>query len=611
MAVILKNLRPLFWLLIFGVLQRIFIFILCHSKIESASEVLCALFLGIIFDLNFLSILFLFYLLLENIHKKIANAIFLSFAVLWIVLNAFDVISFYYLGIRCSINSFELFSVNDLANKASDSSIAIKALALLIVFVFILFKIKKEILPDFTSNKLKQKLLFGCIFFILSLTYLPYPINYYSHQINISNAAKQLSLNSYYSWTKSFLHTKNEYIMNEQEALASFKMQQGYSNTTDFIDREVNYTDMAYDNVVLIIMESFGANRIGALNGDKHLSPHFDSLCAEGTLYTKCFSSGPRTQYGISSIFFGFPHILGYNLFRENKLKHAFNGLIKLAEKNKYKTHFIHGGSAAYDDMELFLSADAALTVKDVDDIKEFKFKNTWGVDDESLFSFSEKYIADNSGKNLFCILSMTNHEPHQVPADFKAGDNIKDLEKKESAFLYSDQALGTFVQKLRHSNKYKNTLIIITGDHAEGYSSRDNETKLFHVPLLIIDHKNKNIKNNMICSHADIAEYVLSKTKFKGKSHFINHNLNNVKSGQAYYRNYNNDIYQVTDSVIYRYNLIDRSFCKLYCDSNMYVTKQERIENIDPKNALILKNMKANYTSLQYLFENGMYHAN
>lgn len=611
MAVILKSVRPFFWLLIFGVLQRLSIFIFCYSRIESTSEVIYALFLGIIFDLNFLSVLFLFYLLIENIHKKIANFVFLSFTILWIILNVFDLISFYYVGIRCSINSFELFSINDLSDKVSDSSIVIKALALLILFVFILFKIKKEILPDFTFIKLKQKLLFGCIFFILSFTYLPYPINYYSHQVNISDAAKQLSLNSYYSWAKSFLHAKNECIMNPQEALVNFKKQQGYSNKANFIDREVNYTDTAYDDVVLIIMESFGANRIGVLKGDKHLSPHFDSLCAEGTLYTKCFSSGPRTQYGISSIFFGFPHILGYNLFRENKLKQSFNGLIKLSEKNKYKTHFIHGGSAAYDDMELFLSADAAITVKDVDDIKDFKFKNTWGVDDESLFNFSSKYIANNSGKNLFCILSMSNHEPHEVPKDFKSGDTIKDLDKKERAFLYSDQALGIFIQKLKHSDKYKNTLIIITGDHAEGYSSRDNETKLFHVPLLIIDHKNKNVKNNKICSHADIAEYILSKTEFKGKSHFINHSLNYIKSGQAYYRNYNNDIYEVTDSVIYRYNLIDQSFCKLYCDSNMYVTKQEVIKNIDPENKIISENIKSYYTSLQYLFENGMYRAN
>ncbi len=611
MAVTLKMLRPFFWLLVFGVLQRLFIFILCYSKIENASEFFYALLLGIIFDLNFLSILFLFYLLVENLHKKIADFIFLSFIILWIILNVFDVISFYYTGIRCSINSFQLFCVNDISDKITDSAIVIKALVLLFAFIFILLKIKKEILPDFTSVKLKQKVLFGCIFFILSFMYLPYPINYYTYQVDIPDAAKQLSLNSYYSWTKSFLHTKNECIMDQQEALLNFKKQQGYSNEVVFIDREVNYTDTSYDIVVLIIMESFGANRIGVLNGDKALSPYFDSLCAEGTLYTKCFSSGPRTQYGISSIFFCFPHILGYNLFRENKLKQAFNGLIKLSGKNKYKTHFIHGGSAAYDDMEFFLSGDAAITVKDVDDIKDFKFKNTWGVDDESLFNFSEKYIANNSGKNLFCILSMSNHEPHQVPTDFKTADNIKDLDKKERTFLYSDQALGMFIRKLKQQEKHKNTLIIITGDHAESYSPRDNETKLFHVPLLIIDHKNKNSKNNKICSHADIAEYILSKTEFKGKSHFISYGLNEKQIGQAYYRSYNNDIYKVTDSLIYRYNLVNRSFSKLYCDSNMYVAKQEVITNIDPKNKIILENIKSYYTSLQYLFENGMYHTN
>lgn len=611
MAAILKTLRPFFWLLFFGSLQRLFIFILCTSRIENSSEVIYALLLGIIFDLNFLGILFLIYLLLEDLNKKISEFIFLLFIYIWIILNVSDLISFYYIGIRCSANSFQLFSVNDLFDKMSDSGIVIKALVLLAVFIIALLKLKKYILPNFTSFKIKQKLLLACLFFILSLTYLPYPINYYTYQVNISHNAKQLSLNSYYSWSKSFLHKQNEYIMDQQEALVSFKTQQGYSNTTSFIEREVNYTDTAYDNVVLIIMESFGANRIGILNGDKALSPHFDSLCAEGTLYTKCFASGPRTQYGISSILFGFPHILGYNLFRENKLKHAFNGVLHLSEKNNYKTHFIHGGSAAYDDMELFLNGDAALAVKDVEDIKDFKFRNTWGVDDEALFNFSEKYIAANSGKNLFCILSMSNHEPHQLPTDFKAADGIKDLDKKEKTFLYSDMALGMFIQKLKRSKKYDRTLIIVTGDHAESYSPRDNETKLFHVPLLIIDHQNKNSKNNKICAHADIAEFILSKTNYKGKSHFISNNLNNTQPGKTYYRNYNNDIYKVTDSLIYRYNLVDRSFCKIHVDANMYVATQEIVKDPDQVNKEIIEDIKSYYTSLQYLFENGMYHTN
>jgi phosphoglycerol transferase MdoB-like AlkP superfamily enzyme len=601
----LKLVRPFIFLLLIGALQRLFLFIVCPAFFESYSSLFLSLLTGVIYDTIFFSIVFIALILLSSIFsKKIISIAHFITVFSWIILNAFDLFSFRYLGVRASLNSFNLFSVHDLVGKISFSSITLLFIFFLVLFTTLVFLFRKKIVFNFFDYNARQKINVAIVLFISSFLYLPYPVNYYTDQLTISREARQLSLNPYYSWIASLLNRPGDYPVDKHLALASFKKQYGISESSEnFLARKVNYKDSAYDCVVLIIMESFGANRVGALEGEKKLSPNFDALCREGTLYTRCFACGPRTQYGISSIMFGFPHILGYNLFRKNKLKLPFSGLPARMAENKYQVHFLHGGDASYDDMDLLLNADKPVQLKDADDIKNYRFKNAWGVDDESLFNYSEKYI-QATGRNLYCLLTMSNHEPFQVPNDFKTAGNSFSLSEK--TFCYSDYALGEFIKKLKHTGKYDKALIIITGDHGELYNPNSSETKLYHVPLLIIDHKAKGIMNSTICSHADIAEFILSKTAYSGKSHFIGQRLTGKTSG-TYYSDYAGEIYKVTDSVIYRCNISTNKLAAIIPDQNMYVS---RVDVLNPdQHRQIVDDIRSYYTSMRFIFENGLYH--
>jgi phosphoglycerol transferase MdoB-like AlkP superfamily enzyme len=288
-------------------------------------------------------------------------------------------------------------------------------------------------------------------------------------------------------------------------------------------------------------------------------------------------------------------------------LKLPFSGLPRLLSENNYKTHFLHGGDALYDDMRLLVQSENPVDVKDAADIREYKFKNKWGVDDESFYKFSGDYIKNSKGKNFYCILSMSNHEPYELPGDFPSTRNLKGLLKAEKGFLYSDHALGTFIRDLKKSGAYGKSLIIITADHGESYAPVDDETKRYHVPLLIIDHRARNTSNPQPCSHADVAEFILQKTGYKGNSHFLGLGLAG-KPGLVFYRDYEDNIYKVTDSVIYRYNIRSAALSKLHCSESMYVQKRTPLAADQKEAADVIRNIQSCYTSFRYLFENGLY---
>lgn len=594
-----------------GAFLRILIFSFCNSKFDRLAELPTAIFSGLIFDLSFFSLIFIIYILLSSwLRKSAVNFFFITILFIWTILNAIDVYSIYYNGVRSSLNSLNLFKADDIIDKISYSTVDSGFVSLLVLGLAIIYSKRNLFIPSADFKGLKHKTLYVVLFAATTLLYLPFPLSYYNDQIKMSKEARQLAVNPFFSWGTSLLYSGSAYDMNPKEALKQFEKDY-YRNTTqkDFILRNVNYSDSAYNSVILIVLESFGSNRVGALNGKKHLSPNLDSLCNEGTLYTKCFACGPRTQYAISSLLFGFPHILGYNLFRENKLKLKFNGLMERLNGSGYTNHFLHGGHANYDDMDLFLKSEGKLNIKDARDISKYKFLNNWGVDDESFFDYSSEYISSFTGKNFYVLLTMSNHEPFQTPADFKLPSFSGELNGAEKTFYYSDHALGSFIRNLKRSGVYQKSLIIITGDHGENYNGESNDTKLYHVPLLIIDHKKRNSINTEIHSHADIAEYVLKKTGYVGVSHFIGRGLTDTSFKAGFYRGYEDEIYKVTDSLIYSYNPKSKVLSEFNYGKDFYVRDKKTLKLNIRQNQKIAESILSYYTANKFIFEQGMYH--
>jgi phosphoglycerol transferase MdoB-like AlkP superfamily enzyme len=589
-------------LLIYGIIGRA---VLIPSVLSFVgSDFLFAILAGSIYDLTLIGYLLLLVALLPAKGKNASQqALFSSVYIGYGIFVSFDIFSLRYTGVRTSLTTLNLFSIGDLAGKVTAIQLLVFVSSTLLLGVggyIVSVKIPRLELPNF-----RYRVLLAAGGALLTLVYLPFPLNYYSDQMKASSESKQIALTPYYSWAVSIFHPAEKFLISPDKAVSEFRLKHGFTDGSAFPVRHVNYPASDIDNVILIVLESFGANRVGILKGERKLSPVFDSLSAYGVLYDRCFACGPRTQYGITSLMFGFPHILGFNVFRENKQKVPFEGLHHLLERNGFNCHFLHGGAAGYDDMGLLLKAGSKIQIRDCRDIHQYKLRNSWGVDDESFLDYALSYIQSQKGKNFYCLLTMTNHEPHELPTNYIKDSELSDA---ENCFKYTDKALGRFINQIASWKLVGSSLIIITGDHGEKYQRDDKETKLFHVPLLVLDHGSTGVKHHPV-SHADVGEYILSRVGYHGKSNLLGLGIvNSNRSAEAYYRDYDNNLYKVTDSILYKYNIQRGDLTELELDAGGYVSKRTNIRKTAGKMAE--EEINSTYSTLQYLFQSGKYRA-
>jgi phosphoglycerol transferase MdoB-like AlkP superfamily enzyme len=309
-------------------------------------------------------------------------------------------------------------------------------------------------------------------------------------------------------------------------------------------------------NIVIVIMESFGANYIGRCNEGKGFSPQFDELSKEGVFFTSCRSNGPRSQHGIISLVSGFPAIQGVNLQRRKGVN-KFETLGNVLHQEGYKTQFIHNGDAGFDDMNDFFSQGGFERIVDINDFKTWKYKNEWGVSDEDLYERAYDLIwSGNKHPALSVLMTVSNHFPNEVPADFIASHpETKQMEKRQISYYYSDYALGKFMRKCKEHPEYKNTLFLILADHGEYYVPEDTEYKIFHIPALLLNSTKGAGVCDKICSQCDFGTTLLHDLHFPGAFHFIGQDIFSQSfKPVAFSKPYGNEVLLNIDGRIIRY---------------------------------------------------------
>lgn len=244
-------------------------------------------------------------------------------------------------------------------------------------------------------------------------------------------------------------------------------------------------------NVVLVIMESFSAEHIGALGAGRSLTPFFDRLAGDGLLFTGFYANGTRTNKGLSALLFSYPDFLPNEaLIRSFASRHRqFSSLAVLLKKKNYQTYFATGGAIGFDNMEGMLHKNGFDRLVGYTDFNlSSKRADRWTVPDEVTFDEAHRQFSEfaRHGKPFFgVILTLSNHTPYVVPEDFSGAP--PGSPEMSRAFLYSDWALGRFMERAGESAYFDNTVFVITGDHGVyGDFPMSEGHRRFRTPLLL-----------------------------------------------------------------------------------------------------------------------------
>ena len=281
-------------------------------------------------------------------------------------------------------------------------------------------------------------------------------------------------------------------------------------------------------NVVMVSMESHGADFVGALGDTRGLSPNLDRLAHEGILFTQMYATGLRTVRGLEALTLSLPPTPGHAVLMRSKNKGmaTLGGVFK---NEGYDALYLYGGYSYFDNMRDFFSGNGYTVIDRTELTKdEITHENVWGVADEDMFrrAMRELDTRTMAGKNVFVhIMTTSNHRPFTYPdkrIDIASGTS------REGAAKYADWAIGALIREAKSHAWFDNTIFVFVADHtSHGRGRMDLPPENYHIPMIIYGPKwIKPTTIDYVSSQIDVGPTILSLLNFSYRSSFFGQDI-------------------------------------------------------------------------------------
>lgn len=243
-------------------------------------------------------------------------------------------------------------------------------------------------------------------------------------------------------------------------------------------------------NLVIFIQESMGAQFTGFI-GKQNFTPNLDNLAQDYLSFTNLYSNGTRSVRGLAALTSGTLPINGIEVIKRNKSQEGYFTVASLLKPYGYKSSFIYGGEARFDNMKGWYLGNGFDEVIEQKDFTNPIFTSTWGVSDEDLvIKANEKFKSyyENKEKFVSVMFSSSNHMPFELP------DGKIEFEKNipktsvENAIKYADFAIGKFFELAKKEDYFKDTVFVVIADHnVRVYGDQIVPIDMFQIPAVIV----------------------------------------------------------------------------------------------------------------------------
>ena len=218
-------------------------------------------------------------------------------------------------------------------------------------------------------------------------------------------------------------------------------------------------------NVILIILESFSNKVIADLGGMHDIAPNLDSLCKTSTVFTSFYSTGNRSDRGISALLGGYPSLLSTSIMVYPEKSRSLTLLPEYFNRKNYHTSFYYGGDINFYNLKTFvLQSNCSQIITKADFPANLGRMSKWGVPDGYVFERALEDLKTEKEPFMKTIYTISSHPPFDVP--YSKIDGNSNEKKYLNSVAYADSCLGKFIDEFRKSPLWKNTLFIVTSDH-------------------------------------------------------------------------------------------------------------------------------------------------
>jgi phosphoglycerol transferase MdoB-like AlkP superfamily enzyme len=315
-------------------------------------------------------------------------------------------------------------------------------------------------------------------------------------------------------------------------------------------------------NIILIVLESFSGYLIGPLGGDSLVTPNINRYAREGILFSQFYASGTRTDKAMPAILDGYPAQPAQSIIKEPKKSQTLPSLVKILIGNGYHSSFWYGGDINFANFNSFVIGSGFHGIVTKANFNPKDYNSKWGVHDHILFKTLEDSMKTIKEPFLRVILTLSSHEPFDVPMKpVFTGSDIVD--KYKNSVNYTDKTLGSFFDWAKETDWWKNTLIILVADHcARIIDTMPNfKQNVFKIPMLWVGGAlaKKGLRIDKLGSQVDIPLTLLDQLGLKGDFPFGKDLLSNGSKSFAFYT-YNEGFGFITDSSAVGFDLKSRT---------------------------------------------------
>lgn len=543
----------IFWMLFFAITRATFeIYFRYKLHGVTVGDIVKTFLYGIRMDASATAYIALIPLLVFIINwftsKKLFKTIWLKtytwFCLFWISLICIvDLGLFTEWGSKVSFRAFDTL-YNSPAESMSSTASSPVALHLTIgIFLFIIGIILSNLIIDYSFKKpaeTKQNkiiysvLLVGINLIILRGTLSPDPIDqsagYFSDNQILDIAAQNTEWNLANNVFENLRRPYNPYIF-LPAAQAKNIVDETFKVKKDTTIHVLN-TDKP--NVVIIQLESFTADVIQSLGGEKGDAPNFEKFIKNGILFNNIYSAGDRTDKGIIAILSAFPSQAIRTIVIDTNKQKKLPSLLTEFKDSGYTTSYFYGGTSEYMDFDNYMADHKTDHITDERIIPKNEVGSTWGAHDNILFAKHVEYLSKQTKPFFSLIQTLTNHEPFvlPVPPHFK-GKDIAD--QFRSTTWFTDSCLNAYFEDAKKHAWYKNTLFILVADHGHRLPRKTSaayDPVKYHIPLLFfgdaIKPEYRGTTITKLGNQTDIAATLLAQLnmtqqKFKWSKNLLN----------------------------------------------------------------------------------------
>ena len=312
-------------------------------------------------------------------------------------------------------------------------------------------------------------------------------------------------------------------------------------------------------NVVVLIVESFGREYIGALNETlengqyKGYTPHVDSLVSHSTTFRYSFCNGRKSIDGMPSILSSIPMFVE-PFFLTPASMNQVSGIASLLAGEGYETAFFHGaqrGSMGFMAFARSTGFQQYYGREDYNDDPRFggddDFDGMWAIWDEPFLQYYATKMSEMKEPFMTAVFTASSHHPYHVPEQYKDVYPEEGIEIHK-CIRYTDMAIGKFFEKVSHEPWFKNTIFVLTSDHTNLSDHPFYQTDIggFCSPIIIYDPSQPvGEMQDKIAQQIDILPTVMGMLHYQKPYFGFGIDLLNTPAEDTWAVNYLNGIYQ------------------------------------------------------------------